>query len=131
MRRMNRSVMISSTMLDLEEYRTEVHAGCDRIGFGAQHRMENLGALDANAVEVSLDMVEKADIYICFLAHRYGRHARRILLEDATALIRYHRRHNTSAKLHHTREKRRTLLKSGIDVDRIRSCLDSNFALYC
>ena len=66
-----------------------------------------------------------------FLARRYGRHARRILLQDAATLIRYHRRHNTSAKLNHTRKKRRKLLKSGIDVDRIRSCLDSNFALYC
>jgi len=66
-----------------------------------------------------------------FPAQRYGRHARRALLEDAAALIRYHRRHNTSAKLCHTRKKRRKLLKSGIDVDRIRSCLDSNFALYC
>ncbi len=66
-----------------------------------------------------------------FLAHGYGRRARRILLEDAATLIRHHRRHNTSAKLNHTRKKRRKLLKSGIDVDRIKSCLDSDFALYC
>ncbi len=66
-----------------------------------------------------------------FLSLRYGRHARRILLQDAAALIAYHRRHNTEAKLSHTRTMRKTLLKSGIDVDRIRSCLESNFALYC
>ena len=66
-----------------------------------------------------------------FLSLRYGRHARRILLEDAAALIAYHRRHNTEAKLSHTRTMRKTLLKSGIDIDRIRSCLESNFALYC
>ena len=66
-----------------------------------------------------------------FLARRYGRRARRILLEDAAALIAYHRRHNTEAKLSHTRTTRKTLLKSGIDIDRIRSCLESNFALYC
>ncbi len=66
-----------------------------------------------------------------FLSFRYGRHARRILLEDAAARIAYHRRHNTEAKLSHTRTMRQTLLKSGIDVDRIRSCLESNFALYC
>ena len=66
-----------------------------------------------------------------FLSLRYGRHARRILLEDAAALIAYHRRHNTEAKLGHTRTMRKTLLRSGIDVDRIRSCLESNFALYC
>ncbi len=66
-----------------------------------------------------------------FLSLRYGRHARRILLEDAAALIAYHRRHNTEAKLSHTRTTRKTLLESGIDLDRIRSCLESNFALYC
>jgi len=66
-----------------------------------------------------------------FLARRYGRHARRLLLQDAAALIAYHRRHNTEAKLSHTRTMRTTLLNLGIDVDRIRSCLESNFALYC
>lgn len=69
---MSRTIMISSTFRDLEAYRDEVHEGCDRIGFNNQQRMENLGALNANAVEASLEMVEKADIYICFLAHRYG-----------------------------------------------------------
>ena len=66
-----------------------------------------------------------------FLSLRYGRRARRILLEDAAARIAYHRRHNTEAKLSHTPTMRKTLFKSGIDVDRIRSCLESNFALYC
>ena len=66
-----------------------------------------------------------------FLSLRYGRHARRILLEDAAALITYHRRHNAEAKLSHTGTMRKTLLQSGIDLDRIRSCLESNFALYC
>ena len=66
-----------------------------------------------------------------FLARRYGRHARRMILEDAAVLIAYHRRHNTEAKLSHTQTMRKTLLQSGIDVDRIRSCLVSNFALYC
>ncbi len=65
------------------------------------------------------------------LGRRLGRHARRILLEDAAALIAYHRRRNTEAKLSHTKTTRETLSKSGIDVDRIRSCLESNFALYC
>ena len=66
-----------------------------------------------------------------FLSLRYGRHARCILLKDAAALIAYHRRHNTEAKLGHARKRKETLLKSGIDVERIRSCLESNFALYC
>ena len=34
--------------------------------------MENLAARDANAVQVSLEMVEKADVYLCILAYRYG-----------------------------------------------------------
>jgi serine/threonine-protein kinase len=42
----------------------------------------------------------------------------------------YHRRHNTDAKLSHTRTMLRALQKSGINIDRIRSCLGSNFALY-
>ena len=66
-----------------------------------------------------------------FLSLRYGRYARRILLEDAAALIAYHRRHNNEAKLSHSRTMREILSRSGIDVSRIRSCLESNFALYC
>lgn len=65
------------------------------------------------------------------LARRLGRHAGRIILHDAAAVIGYHRRHNTAAKISHTKTKRRELSKTGIDLDRIRSCLDSNFALYC
>ena len=66
-----------------------------------------------------------------FQGRRLGRYARRILLEDAAALIAYHRRRNTEAKLSHTKTTRETLFESGIDMDRIRSCLESNFALYC
>ncbi len=66
-----------------------------------------------------------------FQGLRYGRRARRMILEDAAAWIAYHRRHNTDAKLSHTRTMRKTLSTSGIDVDQIRTCLESNFALYC
>ena len=62
---------------------------------------------------------------------RFGRRDRVTLLKDAAARIAYHRRHNTEAKLSHTRTKRKTLSKSGIDVDQAKSCLESNFALYC
>ena len=65
------------------------------------------------------------------LSLRYGRRVRRLILEDAAARIAYHRRHNTEAKVCHTRTMRRKLGSSGIDIDRIRSCLESNFALYC
>ena len=66
-----------------------------------------------------------------FLSLRYGRRARRMLLEDAAARIAYHRRHNTEAKLSHTRSTIQELSRHGIDHERTRSCLDSNFALYC
>ena len=64
-------------------------------------------------------------------ALRLGPHAARILLADAAATIRYQRQHNTAARRDHTKTKRRELLRLGIDVDQIRSCLGSNFALYC
>ena len=81
------------------------------------------------AASLTVDQVRYA-LSQWFLGRRLGRYARRILLEDAAALIAYHRRHNTEAKLSHTRTMRTTLSKSGIDVDQIRSCLESNFALY-
>ena len=66
-----------------------------------------------------------------FLARRHGRHARRMILDDAAALLAYHRRHNTEAKLGHTRTTIKKLSRRGIDLDQTRSCLESNFALYC
>ncbi len=65
-----------------------------------------------------------------FLGLRYGRRTRGMLLQDAAAWIAYHRRHNTEAKLCHTRTTRKKLQNLRIEVDRIRSCLESNFALY-
>ncbi len=65
------------------------------------------------------------------LAQRLGRYASRIILQDAAAVIAHHRQHNTAARVSHTRTKRKELSKIGIDINRIRSCLDSNFALYC
>jgi hypothetical protein len=65
------------------------------------------------------------------LARRLGRRAARIILHDAAVLIGYHRHHNAVARISHTKTTKRKLSKTGIDVDRIRSCLDSNFALYC
>ena len=65
-----------------------------------------------------------------FMGLRLGRRARRTLLEDAAAWIAYHRRHNTEAKLSHTRTTIKELSRRGIDLDQIRSCLESNFALY-
>jgi len=65
------------------------------------------------------------------LARRVGRRAGRIILQDAATVIAYHRKHNTAAKASHTRTTYKELSRRGIDVYRIRSCLDSNFALNC
>lgn len=64
--------MISSTVRDLPQHREQVRQGCQRAGFPADHIMENLSARDSNAVDVSLEMVENADIYIGIFAYCYG-----------------------------------------------------------
>ena len=69
---MLQNVMISSTARDLPEHREQVRLGCERIGISAEQMMENLSARDADAVDVSLKMVERAEVYICILAWRYG-----------------------------------------------------------
>jgi hypothetical protein len=66
------TVMISSTARDLPAHRDQVRLGCERAGFASDQMMENLTALDANAVEVSLKMVEEADLYLGIFAYRYG-----------------------------------------------------------
>jgi Domain of unknown function (DUF4062) len=66
------TVMISSTARDLPAHRDQVRLGCHRAGFSSDQMMENLTALDSNAVEVSLKMVEDADIYLGIFAYRYG-----------------------------------------------------------
>ena len=66
------TVMISSTARDLPEHRDQVRLGCQRAGFPSDQMMENLTALDGNAVDVSLKMVEEADIYLGIFAYRYG-----------------------------------------------------------
>lgn len=63
--------MISSTSLDLPEHRKEVLDACSRMGV-TPLMMEHLPALDADAIEASIDLVNQADIYIGIFAHRYG-----------------------------------------------------------
>jgi len=65
-------VMISSTAMDLPEHREQVRQACERAGFAPHEMMENLDALDADAIEASLEMVDKADVYIGVFAFRYG-----------------------------------------------------------
>jgi tetratricopeptide (TPR) repeat protein len=66
-----RKVMISSTALDLPEHREEIRQGCERAGFEPRV-MEHLPAVDADATEGSLRMVEEADVYVGVFAYRYG-----------------------------------------------------------
>src|ERR1700741_1766876 len=64
--------MISSTARDLPQHREQVRLACIRAGFEPREMMEHLTAEDASAVDVSLRMVEDADVYLGILAYRYG-----------------------------------------------------------
>ena len=63
--------MISSTARDLPDHRGGIRDACERAGFDP-HMMENLPAHDADAIEVSLRMVDEADVYVGIFAYRYG-----------------------------------------------------------
>jgi len=65
------TAMISSTALDLPEHRALAHKACleaEVFPIG----MEQLPARDATGVAASLEMVDKADVYIGVYAFRYG-----------------------------------------------------------
>src|SRR5260370_36665343 len=66
-----KTAMISSTSIDLPEHRHEVRYACAREGFFPD-MMESLPARDADAIRVSLEMVDHADLYIGIFAWRYG-----------------------------------------------------------
>jgi tetratricopeptide (TPR) repeat protein len=63
--------MISSTALDLPEHRAAVKEACIAAGF-FPIGMEHLPARDANGIKVSLEMVDRADLYLGIYAWRYG-----------------------------------------------------------
>ncbi len=65
-------VMISSTVRDLPEHRQKVMDACMRLGMFYPSLMEHLSAADADALAVSLRMVDEADLYIGVFAFRYG-----------------------------------------------------------
>jgi hypothetical protein len=65
-------VMISSTARDLPEHREQVRLACERAGFEPREMMEHLPALNTDAVDISLRMVDEADVYIGIFASRYG-----------------------------------------------------------
>jgi hypothetical protein len=64
-------VMISSTAQDLPAYRQQAMEASMRQGM-FPIMMEHLPALDADAIEASLAMVEDAEIYLGIFARRYG-----------------------------------------------------------
>src|SRR5215212_5376932 len=70
-------VMISSTALDLPTHREEVMTACQRQSMFPRMQ-ENLPAsgagaeAGAEAVRVSLAMVDEAEVYVGVFAHRYG-----------------------------------------------------------
>src|SRR2546421_7543047 len=66
-----KTVMISSTARDLPEHRKEVLDACLRQGMFPS-MMEHLPAIDSEAIDTSLKMVDEADIYLGIFAHRYG-----------------------------------------------------------
>jgi hypothetical protein len=63
--------MISSTALDLPEHRKQVFEACTCVEI-FPIGMESLPARDSDAVQMSIEMVNKADIYIGIFANRYG-----------------------------------------------------------
>lgn len=64
-------VMISSTIRDLPQHRAEVKEAClqQRV---FPDMMEHLPASAADAVRVSMEKVDQADIYVGIFGHRYG-----------------------------------------------------------
>src|SRR6185436_12877522 len=65
------TAMISSTALDLPEHRERVFDACIAEGF-FPIGMEHLPARDASGIQVSIEMVDQADVYIGIYAWRYG-----------------------------------------------------------
>jgi tetratricopeptide (TPR) repeat protein len=66
-----RTAMISSTSLDLPEHRRAVVDACQRMGCFPV-AMEFLPARDADAIRVSMELVDRASLYIGLFAWRYG-----------------------------------------------------------
>ena len=66
-----KTAMISSTALDLPEHRRQAIEACQRAGV-FPIPMENLAARDDLPVDVCMEMVDQADIYIGVYGWRYG-----------------------------------------------------------
>jgi tetratricopeptide (TPR) repeat protein len=68
---MTKTAMISSTARDMPEHRSMVMDACQRLGFHPI-MMEHLAAQDRSANDVSIGMVEEANVYLGIFAFAYG-----------------------------------------------------------
>jgi len=66
-----KTAVISSTSIDLPEHRQVVKDACLAAGFFPE-MMESLPARDEDAIAVSMELVDRADVYIGLYAFRYG-----------------------------------------------------------
>ncbi len=64
-------IFLSSTYIDLVEYRKAAHNALERLGQEVG-RMEIFGARNEEAKTVALDQLEKSDLVVGIYAHRYG-----------------------------------------------------------
>ena len=64
--------MISSTARDLPQHRDKVKDACMDLEVFYPDMMEHLTAADANALEISLAIADRADVYIGIIGFRYG-----------------------------------------------------------
>ncbi len=68
---MTKSIFISSTSVDLRQYRQAAIDVCNNLGF-EPIAMENFEAMGVGATEGSKRKLREADLYIGITAHRYG-----------------------------------------------------------
>ena len=66
-----KSVMISSTSIDLPKYREQVRDACLNLGVFPK-MMEHMPASPEDAIKKSIQFVNEADIYVGIFAYRYG-----------------------------------------------------------
>ena len=66
------NVFLSSTARDLKQYRKAVYEVISKMINVKCIRMEDFGAIDANAIEVSLKMLSRCSVMIGIVGHNYG-----------------------------------------------------------
>jgi len=64
-------ILISSTSIDLKEYRAQVRKAVENFGL-LPEMMEEFPAMDVDAVKGCMDAVDRCNLFIGIYAHRYG-----------------------------------------------------------